>query len=72
MVDRRLPVGARRISIVAALLAKDPARDRRGTELGDLHDATRPIRPDAEPADAALVTVAATNANATANERTTR
>ncbi|MCH1881926.1 MFS transporter [Agrococcus sp. ARC_14] len=34
------------LSVVAALLAKDPARDRPGIELADLHDAPTRIRTD--------------------------
>ena len=37
------------LSIVAALFAADPARDRPGTDLGDLHGATERIRPDSDP-----------------------
>ncbi|QUW18233.1 MFS transporter [Agrococcus sp. Marseille-Q4369] len=36
------------LSIVAALFAADPARDRPGTDLGDLHGATERIRPDSD------------------------
>lgn len=36
-------------SIIAALFAADPARERRGTNLGHLHGATERIRPTTAP-----------------------
>ena len=52
------------LSVVAALAAKDPARDQRGTELTDLHAGRTAAAP-------ALATPAAASATRTTPERTT-
>ena len=52
------------LSVVAALAAKDPARDRRGTELTDLHAGRTAAAP-------ALATPAAASATRTTPERPT-
>ncbi|WP_413318051.1 hypothetical protein AA0Z99_13045 [Agrococcus sp. 1P02AA] len=61
------------LSIVAALFAADPARDRPGVDLGDLHDSGASIRAaDPEDPPDSIPTEAEAEPALAATERTTR